>query len=247
MLYFQWCIEKAIHNIYQTKLCFYTFTSLKVSLVIWNEIATNIYIQYYKCKKLLFNKNICLFFWRMLYLCVSLSNRDVQMMKKVSHLALVPRSLAGLLEISDEVAGHLANLPGIRSEDHSLDDPAVTVKSAEGRVGVQLYHPGHGGIGDQHTRIDHLGPESRQEKDQQNDHLQTIRNDWSSHSEWVAVNDWRDLDGRTTLDAQKLQGRAHPSTQRRNKNEKIVQPSLSGVSINITESSESEERLSKDR
>lgn len=96
-----------------------------------------------------------------------------------SHLALIPRSLAGFHEVSDEVAGHLANFSGVRSEDHSLNGPAVVVQSAKGRIGVQLHHSGHGCVGDQHARLGLLDPKGRQDEDQQSEHLQMIGSDWA--------------------------------------------------------------------
>lgn len=71
------------------------------------------------------------------------------------------KALTGLFKIRDEIAGNLSNFPGICTEYHSLDDTAIIVKSAKGRIGVQLYHPGHGSVGDQDTRLDLLDPEDR--------------------------------------------------------------------------------------
>ncbi|KYN01795.1 hypothetical protein ALC62_07475 [Cyphomyrmex costatus] len=80
-----------------------------------------------------------------------------------SHLPFISRSLTGFLQIGDEIAGNLSNFSGVRTKYHSLNDPAVAVKSAEGCVGIQLHHPGHGSVGDQHTRLDSSGPKDRQD------------------------------------------------------------------------------------
>jgi len=80
----------------------------------------------------------------------------------MSYLSFVLRSFTGLFKVRDKVAGNLSNLPGICTEHHSLDGPTITIKSAKGRVGVQLYHSGHGSVGDQYARFNLLEPQDRQ-------------------------------------------------------------------------------------
>ncbi|KYN34684.1 hypothetical protein ALC56_11173 [Trachymyrmex septentrionalis] len=67
------------------------------------------------------------------------------------------------LQIGDEVARNLSNFSWIRTENHSLDDSAIMIKSAERSVGIQLHHPGHSSVGNQHTRLNPLGPKDRQD------------------------------------------------------------------------------------
>ncbi|KYM82592.1 hypothetical protein ALC53_07083 [Atta colombica] len=65
--------------------------------------------------------------------------------------------------ISDEVARNLSNFSWVRTENHSLDDSAIIVKSAKRSVSIQLHHPGHSSIGNQHARLNPLGPKDRQD------------------------------------------------------------------------------------